>query len=380
MSDTEKQSEAAADKDIRGPHPKVPAVWAEELALHRAEARRISVRFLRMKGSTTHDVGDVLVRLDGDTDRFRLEHLDDDGTAVEETHSLSGRQVIDHMWAWVCEEGLEYASKNRLTKLRGELAIYDERNICLNDSSVSRKVLNLEDPSRPYTDDDDNDLDAGIRGELAYERRVNREHTKRFVGLVERIESRAHASMLADAQRAEASRMIDERSLLFTQAKEAWCDKVMEQALGDARVDQLLEFGIATFTPKMPQVIDAFCVLMRSYGAKVDPSQVAACPDELMLWALDTCGAAVFSGMSALAIAARAHAPGSDAYKGANVELLAWWSGNIMEPFGRQLPAELAAKASAWGLDACKLLGLNPHDFTHLCFADRAWADRPGSD
>ncbi len=377
MTDKINDDDATQTPDLRGPHPKVPAIWTEELLLHRADARRLSVRFLRMKGSTAHDVGDVLVRLDSDTDRFGLEHLGEDGTLVHEPNSLSGRQVIEHMWAWVCEEGLEYASKNRLTKLRGELAIYDGRSVCLNDPSTSRKVLNLEDPARPYTDDDDNDLDAGIRGELAYERRVNREHTKRFVGLVERIEARAHASMLADAQRAEASRMIDERSLLFTQAKEAWCDKVMEQALGDARVDQLLEFGIATFTPKMPQVIDAFCVLMRNYGAKVDPAQVAACPDELMLWALDTCGASVFSGMSALAIAARAHAPGSDAYKGANVELLAWWSGNIMEPFGRQLPAELAAKASAWGLGACKLLGLDPHDFTHLCFADRAWTDRP---
>ena len=374
MSTEEKQSEAADSHEIRAPHPKVPGIWTEELVQHRTEAHRISVRFLRMKGETRHDVGECIVRLDENTDRFRFEHVEDDGTLVQETSSLSAKQVIAHMWAWACEDGLAYASKQKLTKLRGELAIFSEQNVCLNDPSTSRKVLNIEDPTRPYTDDDDADLDAGIRGELAYERRVNREHTKRFVNLVERIEDRAEAAMKADAMRAEASRAIDERSMRFTETKEAWVDKVLEEELGNARMDQLLEFAIESVGPKVPEIVDALCTLARNYGGKVDPLQVPDCPDELLFWVMEHHGASEFMRASACHMKARRCNPTSGEYQSAWSDAL----GLLSELLGADdrsraaVPRKLAKLASAWGTAAAKQIRVDPHAFSHLCFCEGA--------
>jgi hypothetical protein len=365
----ETESEETLTNEIRAAHPKVPGAWSEELTLHRMEARRISVRYLRMKGSTTHDVGEVIVRLDENTDRFKFEHVEDDGTLTEEISTLSAKQVIDHLWAWACEEGLAYASKQRLTKLRGELAIFDERNICLNDPSQSRKVLNLEDPARPFTDDDDNDLDAGIRGELAYERRVNREHTKRFVTLVERIEDRAHAGMKADEMRSEAARNLDARSISFTDAKELWLDKVMEETLGNARVDQLLEFGIEMLTPKGPDIIDAVCVALRNVGNKVDPRQVPDCPDELLFWIMDAHGSADFAAATACHMKARRNAPTAAGFQTCWVDALALLS-EALRSGAEQVTPEIAKLSAAWGKSAAGLIQVDPHAFTHLCFCE----------
>ena len=351
--------------------PKLPAAWVAEMRLHRVAVRRIEVRYLRMKKPAEHIVGEVRVEFNHDTGKFKLEHVTEDGDFVVEPDEFTGKQIISHMWSWACVEGIKYAAEHDLKKMRGAISFYDHGGTELGDSSINRKILNLEDPKHPFTedDDDDDDPDAGVRSELKWERREHRAQQKRFIALVERIEEKAHAGMQADAMRSRAAMEHDRRVLEFTEIQRAWVERQVTDQLGEARVDQLLEFGLGIFGPRADEIITAGVRYLNTGGGRMtDTARVPDMPDEILLCIFDMHGAAQFAAASSIHMKARSHDPTSAAYGFEWRELLA----GLVESFGpngKKPPAAVRKALTEWSLSACKVLDLDPHAYSHITFA-----------
>lgn len=356
---------------MHGPTPKLPAAWVAEMRLHKATVRRIEVRYLRMKKPAEHIVGEVRVQLNHDSEKFKLEHVTEDGDLIGEPEEFTSKQIVSHLWTWACTEGIKYADAHDLKMLRGAISFYDHAGNELNDSSTSRKILNLSDPKHPFTEDDDHDdePDAGVRAELKWERREHRAQQKRFISLVERIEEKAHAGMEADAMRSRAALEHDRRVMEFTEIQRAWVEGQVRDQLGEARVDQLLAFGLKVFAPRANEIIDAGIMYGRTGGGRMaDVARVPDMPDAILLCVLEMHGAAQFATASSIHMKARSHDPATKVYGFEWREMLA----GLVEcfgPNGKKPPPAVRKLLVDWSLAACKVLEVDPHDYSHITFA-----------
>jgi hypothetical protein len=370
VSEKEIEHEEGEAVELHAPTPKLPAAWVSEMVLQRESVRRIEVRYLRMKKAAEHIVGEVRVELNHDTGKFKLEHVSEDGDFVGEPSEFTAKQIVSHMWTWVCSEGIAYAAEHDLSKLRGAISFYNHAGDELNDSSTSRKILNLENPNRPFTedDDDDDDPDAGIRSELKWERREHRAQQKRYIALVDKIEGSVHARISADAMRSRAAMDHDKRVLEFTEIQRGWMERQVRDQLGEARLDQLLAFGLQTIGPKSDALIDAAIVYMRTGGGRQkDATRVPDMPDEILLCVMSLHGAAQFAAASSTHMKARGHDPTSPGYAAEWRELMAGLVA-CFGPDGKTPPPAVCTSLAAWSQLACKALQIDPHEYSHITF------------
>lgn len=358
--------------DLADEHPGTPAEWIADLELHQEIARRIVVRFARSSGSFLHADTIKLEPVDLGWFRVELETEDGNGVILEGQHNC--RRVIEHSWSALCGVAIAYAKKFDLRRMRGEIEIGGEKGEVLNDPSTTRKVLNLTDEAGAFTEDDDEDGEVGVRKDLADARKYIRDLEKRLRRSHERDEDRAEMRHALDRKAHRGAAELAQGMIDFARYKEEVIRKDLEEAVGNARVDFVLEEMMKHGGTRIPVVMDALAHWLMTAGGRRNPNQVPDFPPQFMLWFLELVGAEQFGVFSSLLLQATTIAPTDAGYRQRWSDTLSLVNNTIAEaPF----PDDIASMMRPWGRKACEVLQIDPHVFSRICFGEGVEKEPP---
>lgn len=352
-------------------HPGTPDEWTAELDTHSEKARRVVFRFARSRGAFLHA---VTVQLEPAGPSLFALTLEDEGSEVTLPDYVRSRRVVEHGWAVLCNLGIAYSIKHDLTRLRGEMEILDSSGVALNDAATCRKVLRLENPTAPWTSDDDelSAQDVGLMAQLRYERAEHRRTAQRLTASYERDENRAEARAQLERMHVNQTLELGKATVDFSNYKAEMIRNDVEAMRGEMRRDYVLEEMVKILGPKLGMIADAAGVYLRTGGGRRDDArQVPKVPSDVLLWGLSVWGPEGYAQLSSEIIKADARDPGSLDYRQAWADVLGILDNSLAPDSlgGNPIPEKVAEQLSAWAKFAVAAIEGDEHVFSRVVFA-----------
>ena len=356
--------------ELHTEHPGTPSEWTSELEIHARNARRCVVRWAPARGEFTHAHTVYLEPVEQSHGvMFKLQ-MEEGATLLPVEGLHSPRMVVEHLWAALCQIGIVRAEKRGLKRLRGEFEVTGDEGHPLNDPSLSRKRLNLDDPA-PATFDDDDDVDPKDKSALAllaYERREHRRTQARLLAAHDREESHAVGRHEIKQQLADATAELGKVQIGFAQYMQGVIRQDIDEARSEARIDFVTEEMVKFLGPKLGGLVEGLTVMARNYGQQRDPLAVPEPPAEFEGWLLEVYGDS-YTDYAGEKVQLRMLVPGTPEYRQAWFDHLILLNNSVE---GHTFTVELANKIKLWAAGAAQSLGLDPHLFSRLAFCEGA--------
>lgn len=351
-----------------------------ELELHAPNVRRIVVRIAAVKRSWLHAATFSIEPAEGGgfTEFYLRDDSMHDPTDVHLSDRVDARPVVKHIWSVLCEAGLEYASKHSLVLIRGQFELQGANGEPLNDADSCNKNLVFHDPAKPYTEPDQelSKGEASAYGQLRFALTENRRLSTSLRSHQERDEERAESRAAGERALREQSRQLSDQMVAFAQYEKKQVAADLNEMRSEIRFDMVTEGFMKLLDRHGDMLAHSAGVYMRTGGGQQsDGKRVPDMPDDILLWVLGTFGPEQYAAFSAECIKARTIPPTEAGYELAWLGVLGVLNDSLE---GVELPALLAAKIKAWAVAGVEALGVDPHTYSRLVFAEGVADDQVG--
>lgn len=354
--------------------PNTPSDWTQLLEQHAKTCRKVVVRIAHNKSAFVHAATVFLEpiaepSLAGDL-RFKVTIEEGSSLLPLDIHSTP-RLVTEHCWAAATNAGIALSERRDppYKQIRAEFEGYDGNGESLWDPADIRHRVNLEEAGSPIAEDDDPSLDPQTKkqlSELAWERREHRKTKQELRASLEqeRKLTREGSEMLLHV--ADAIKRVNRMEIEFAQYVGQRIRDDIDESRADARIDFVTEEMVKIIGPKLGGLVEGITIMARNYGQQRDPLEVPQPPAEFELWILSEYSDA-YSDYASEKIKLRLLVPGSEEYRQAWFDHLVMLN-NTVEGF--KFTSSLAGKIKLWAGAAAQSLGIDPHLFSRLTFAE----------